>query len=112
MTTILLCHNDIGDHGAKSLAKKWLGRSDCRLSWLSLTSNGIGSDGAEDVAEALATNTSLTDVYLTVADNAWSMVKNFIGQEGWVPTAYLKSLDVVTPVSAEQQTPSPVSSEQ
>ena len=42
-----LLQDGIGNDGAINLAKEWLGKESCGVSWLSLTSNGIGPEGAK-----------------------------------------------------------------
>jgi len=75
-----ICHNNIEDVGAKSLAQS-LKKPSCHLTWLSLTSNSIGEDGIEEIANSIASNKNLRELRLS---------RNFPGLSGL--TALAKSL--------------------
>ena len=57
-----LDHNNIGDEGAKAIAKALT--TNATLQLLGLGSNGIGDDGGRAMAEALSTNATLQSLWL------------------------------------------------
>ncbi|XP_032872023.1 ribonuclease inhibitor-like isoform X1 [Amblyraja radiata] len=59
-----LGYNDLGDSGVK-LVSAALRNPDCKIQTLWLQRVGLTDSGAEDLASALSTNTSLTGLYLT-----------------------------------------------
>ncbi|XP_078288194.1 NACHT, LRR and PYD domains-containing protein 3-like [Rhinoraja longicauda] len=63
LTELDLSDNELGDFGVK-LVSAALGNPDCKIQRLKLGSVGLTDSGAEDLASALSTNPSLTELEL------------------------------------------------
>ncbi|XP_032872936.1 NACHT, LRR and PYD domains-containing protein 3-like [Amblyraja radiata] len=76
-----LGYNDLGDSGMK-LVSAALRNPDCKIQSLMLDSVGLTDSGAEDLASALSTNPSLTELYLSdnkLGDSGMKLVSVGLG---------------------------------
>ncbi|XP_059814154.1 NACHT, LRR and PYD domains-containing protein 14-like [Hypanus sabinus] len=63
LTELLLSENDLGDSGVK-LVSAALRKPECKIQKLGLEKVGLTDSGVEDLASALSTNPSMTELYL------------------------------------------------
>ncbi|XP_072893994.1 NACHT, LRR and PYD domains-containing protein 3-like [Hemitrygon akajei] len=64
LTELYLSHNNMGDSGVKLISAA-LRKTECKIQKLRLEDVGLTDSGAEDLASALCTNPSLTELYLS-----------------------------------------------